>query len=577
MPVYFAFKAHLPAQGAAAGVITTALGISSTMAIPLRPRHLSRYRQLAGLLLKHGRSEPVRASAAGLTFDDADPGLAADAQDLARELEAMGPTFIKLGQLLSSRADLLPPSYIEALSKLQDSVAPFPYAEVERIVTRELDVRMMRAFTDFDPTPLAAGSLAQVHRATLRGDREVVVKVQRPDVRQAVVEDLSVLEDLASFLDEHSDRARRYALSDLVEQFRRALVDELDFRREAANLRTIGDIVAEDPLLFVPEPYDDYTTSRVLTMDYVSGRKVTELSGLAQLDIDGAALADALVRGYLTQVLVAGTFHTDPHPGNILVTRDSRLALIDLGQVARLAPDVREPLVRMFVALGDGRSDEVARILSNLGVPLSDFDDRRFSRGVAAVVQRVTDPVPEGLTAGGAVLELARESAEAGLRPAPELTMLGKVLLNLDHVAAALDPEFSPADVLRRHTVDIMRTGMKTSPGRVLGALLESREFAEALPGRINRAMDAVASGRFELRVQAFDETEFLTGLHKLANVAAAGLVLAALIVGSAVLAHGAGGTLRGVGVGIFAAAAVISLGFLARIAASSRRIRRRR
>jgi predicted unusual protein kinase regulating ubiquinone biosynthesis (AarF/ABC1/UbiB family) len=548
------------------------------MAVPLRARHLARYRQIAGLLLKHGRSEALRASGAGIELDDtADPGLAADAQELAHELEAMGPTFIKLGQLLSSRADLLPAAHIEALSKLQDSVAPFPYAEVERIVTRELDVRMTRAFDDFDPTPIAAASLSQVHRATLRGGRDVVVKVQRPEVRRCVVEDLDALEDLAALLDEHSDRARRYALKDVVDQFGKSLVDELDFRREASNLRVIADVVSDVPELLVPAPYDDFTTSRVLTMDYVPGRKVTELSGLAQLEVDGAALADALVRGYLTQVLLAGTFHADPHPGNILVTRDGRLALIDLGQVARLAPDVRDPLVRMFVALGDGRSDDVARILSLLGEPFADFDERKFARGVADVVQRMADHTPASLPAGRAVLELARESAESGLRPAPELTMLGKVLLNLDHVAATLDPQFSPAEVLRRHTVEIMRGGMRTSPGRLVGAILESREFAEALPGRINRAMDAVASGRFQLRVQAFDETEFLTGLHKLANVAAGGLVLAALIVGSALLARSGGGAIRTVGVVIFAAAAAVSLAFLARIAATSRRVRRRR
>jgi ubiquinone biosynthesis protein len=547
------------------------------MAIPLRPHHAARYRQLAGLLLNHGRSDAVRASAAGLALDaEADPSLLADGQELANELESMGPTFVKLGQLLSSRVDLLPPPYIEALSTLQDSVTPFPYADVERIITRELDVRMTRAFSDFDPQPLAAGSLAQVHRAALRDGREVVVKVQRPEVRRSVVDDLEVLEELAAFLDEHSDRARRYALTDLVEQFRRSLVDELDFRREAANLRTVGEIVADLPELIVPAPFDDFTSTRVLTMEYVAGRKVTELSGLAQLDIDGAALADALVRGYLTQVLVAGTFHADPHPGNLLVTQDSRLALIDLGQVARLAPEVRDPLVRMFVALGDGRSDEVARILSNLGEPLADFDERRFGRGVAGVVQQMTDSAPGGLTAGRAVLELARESAESGLRPAPELTMLGKVLLNLDQVAAALDPDFAPADSLRRHTVEVMRSSMRTSPGRVLGALLESREFAEALPGRINRAMDAVGSGRFQLRVQAFDETEFLSGLHKLANVAATGMVLAALIIGSALLAR-SDGAMATTGVVIFIGVAVISLAFLVRIAASTRRIRRRR
>lgn len=545
------------------------------MASSLRARHLGRYRQIATLLVKHAGSDKLRG-AGGLLDAEPDTSLSADALELSRELEDMGPTFVKLGQLLSARADLLPQAYIDALTKLQDSVEPFDYADVERIVSRELDVRMARAFTDFDPRPLAAGSLAQVHRAALRRDREVVVKVQRPGVRRAVADDLEVLEELGGFLDEHSDRARRYALTDIFDQFRRSLVDELDFRQEAANLRRIGAIVEDIPSLVVPQPYEDYTTSRVLTMDYVAGRKVTDLSGLTRLEIDGSGLADALVHGYLTQVLVAGTFHTDPHPGNILVTERGQVALIDLGQVARLAPDVREPLIRMFVALGDGRSDEVARLLSQLGVPLADFDERRFARGVATVVQQMAEGHADA-TAGRAVLELARESAESGLRPAPELTMLGKVLLNLDHVAVSLDPDFSPAEALRRHTVEIMRSNMGTSPARMLGALLESREFIEALPGRVNRAMDAVASGQFQLQVHAFDEKEFLSGLHKLANVAAAGLVLAALIIGSSLLAQGGGSAMRTAGVATFAVVATISLGFLLRIVVSSRRVRRKR
>ena len=208
-------------------------------------RHLPRYREIATLLVKHGRSAALRATN-GLPLDEQDdPALTADAAALAQELESMGPTFIKFGQLLSSRADLLPTPYIDALAKLQDSVAPVPFAEVERVVAGELDVRMARAFSEFDPTPLAAGSLAQVHRATLRNGRDAVVKVQRPEVRDRIADDLEVLEDLASLLDEHSEKARRYAIAETVDQFRRALADEVDFLREASNLRTIADIVSD--------------------------------------------------------------------------------------------------------------------------------------------------------------------------------------------------------------------------------------------------------------------------------------------------------------------------------------------
>jgi len=550
-------------------------GHRPSMALALHPAHLRRYRQIAGLLLRHARPGLVRAQGLDQILDETDaPGQQADAEALANELEAMGPTFVKLGQLLASRVDLLPGTYIDALARLQDDVAPFGFAEVEEIIETELAVRLSRVFEDFDPQPLAAASLGQVHRATLRGNRLVAVKVQRPGIRRQVVEDLEAVEQIATFLDEHTDRGRRYALAELVTHFRVAMLGELDYRREAANLASIGEILAEHPRLVVPRSYDDLSTGRVLTMDYIDGRKVTDISPLGRLDLDGAGLADALFRGYLTQVLAAGVFHADPHPGNVLVTTDGRLALIDLGQVARIAPGLRERLVKMFVGLADGRSDEVARMLAQLGTELDDYDEAAFGRAVADIVARVAVSGGPSLPAGTAVLELARASAEAGLRPAPELSMLGKVLLNLDQVAVTLDPDFAPEVALRKHTAEILTQGMKTTPSRLLGGLLETREFAEALPGRVNRAMDALGSGHFELRVQAFDEVEFLKGLHKLANVAAAGLVLAAIILGTAVLARTTGGRTSSIALGVFIGAALCGLALIARVVLSSRNVR---
>lgn len=543
------------------------------MDLSLRPQHLRRYREIAGLLLRHGRPDLVRSAGLEQVLDAADvPEEVADAQQLASELEAMGPTFIKLGQLLASRVDLLPSTYTEALSRLQDEVDPFPFEEVERLVGEELAARPSRVFAEFDPTPIAAASLGQVHRAVLRGGRVVAVKVQRPGVRRQVVDDLEVLDELASFLDDHSERSRRFALADLVEQFRRSMIDELDYTREAANLDLFAKMLAGQERVFVPRPVHGMSTSRVLVMDYVAGRKVTEITPMARLELDVAALADDLFSAYLRQVLVEGTFHSDPHPGNVLVTPDGRLALIDLGQVARLSPQVKERLVKLFVALGDNRSDEVARALADMGTPLEDFDERRFERMVADTVSRVTS---QHLPAGSAVLELARESGEAGLRPTPELAMLGKVLLNLDQVAKCLDPEFAADEAVRDHTAAILRHGVGLSPTRLLGAALEAREFVEELPGRVNRAMDAVASGRFQLRVQAFDETEFLRGLHKLANVGAAGLVIAALIIGAALLAGpGTHGTRATVALVVFIVAAVLGLVLLVAIFVSTRNVR---
>jgi ubiquinone biosynthesis protein len=548
------------------------------MHLSLRPHHVGRYREIAALLAKHGRGDLARSAGLDdeLSQRDATSSDATGAESLAEDLERLGPTFVKLGQLLSSRSDLLRPEYIDALSRLQDDCEPFPFSDVELIVQEELGVRMSRLFSEFDDKPIAAASLGQVHHARLRDGREVAVKVQRPGIRQQLADDLEVLGELTDFFDAHSDNARRYAVRDAFEQFRRALIAELDYRREAGNLSTLAEILTEDDCVFVPTPHDDLSTGRVLTMEYIEGRKVTELTGLARADADYAPLADHLFSAYLRQILNAGFFHADPHPGNLLVTPDQRLALLDVGMVGRLAPDTRKLLAKLMVAVMNGRSVEVVRVARRLGTPRDDFEPMALQRTVDDLMGLMAQGPLAEVDVGRAFLELSRRSAEAGLRPAPELALLGKTLLNLEDVAAQLDPRFEPLEAMRRHIPDLMRSQVDGSPGSVLASLIEAKEFAEELPGRVNRAMDALGSGHFELRVQAFDETQFLKGLHRLANVAAAGLILAALIVGSALLAT-RGGVTESIGVAVFAVAAISSLAVLGWMALASRRVRARR
>jgi ubiquinone biosynthesis protein len=548
------------------------------MTVTIDPAHVKRYRQIAMLLARHGRRDLVQSAGLdGVLGEEAPEGDPAAAARLAEDLEEMGPTFVKLGQLLSSRVDLLSPPYVEALSRLQDDVAPFSFDEVEAIVTEELQVRLSNVFPTFEPTPLAAASLGQVHRATLRDGREVVVKVQRPGVREQVRHDMQVLADMASFLDRHTEPGRRFGFANLFEEFRKAMVDELDYRREADNLARMRDLLAGQDLIVVPEPVADLTTSRVLTMEFVPGKKVTDLGPLARLELDGAPLADQLFAAYLDQVLVQGTFHADPHPGNVLVTPEGRLVLLDIGMIARLAPAVREKLVKLFLALGDARPEEVTRIAVTLGEKLPEFDEVAFSRTVADLVGRSADATLADLDIGALVLQLTHQAGLAGLRMDPELVMLGKTLLNLDQVASTLDPDFQPREALQRHLADLMKSSLRTTPAAVMASMLEAKEFIEELPGRVNRAFDAVGQGNFELRIKAFDEDEFLRGLHKLANVLAAAVVLAAMILASAVLAKPSsnGASVENhIALAVFVVAVLVSLGMLARIALHSRHVR---
>jgi len=507
------------------------------MPVSLRPQHLGRYRDIARLLVKYGRSDLVKDAGLNDVADYGDDGaVPAKAEELTDDLERLGPTYIKLAQLLSTRADLIPPPYAKALSRLQDNVEPFAYEEVERIVTEQLGVRLSRAFSSFDAKPLASASLGQVHRAVLRDGREVVVKVQRPGIKERIAEDMEALAELAEFADRHSEAGRKYGFGELLEQFRRSLNGELDYRREAANLTALARIVSSYDKLVIPEPIEDYTTGTVLTMDYVRGRKITDLGPLAKMDFDGCQLAEQLFEGYLDQILVEGFFHADPHPGNVLLTDDGRVAMIDLGMVARVPSAMRKLLVKLLLALSDGDGKAAADAAVALGRPLEDFDGRAFCARASDLVERSHGLSVQELDAGSMVMELMRVSGDHGLRLPPELSMLGKALLNLDQVAKALDPDFDPSQAIRRHTDSILESQMRPSAGSAFSALLEARDFVEQLPGRVNKVMDAMAEGTFHLDVHAFDEAELMRGFQKVANRLTMGLVLAALIIGASML-----------------------------------------
>ncbi len=296
------------------------------MGVSFKPTHLSRYKDIAWLFYKYGHSELVNA--AGLEegggrngHAPVGPGQETEGVkggiELARDLEKMGPVFIKIGQVLSTRSDLLPMAYVEALGRLQDRVEPFAFEEVERTLCSELGMRLSRAFSSFDRVPISAASLGQVHRASMRDGRAVAVKVQRPNIRERMVDDLDSLQEVAEFMDLHTAMGKRYEFERMLEEFRKTLMRELDYRQEAQNLRTLGKNLAEFKHIIVPQPVEDYTTSRVLTMEYIEGHKITALSPVVRTEINGKELAEELFQAYLKQILGDGFFHADPHPGNI--------------------------------------------------------------------------------------------------------------------------------------------------------------------------------------------------------------------------------------------------------------------
>jgi predicted unusual protein kinase regulating ubiquinone biosynthesis (AarF/ABC1/UbiB family) len=506
-----------------------AAGISPGVGSSLKAGHAARYAALGRLLLKHRGGSAATEE---------------DARQLVDELVRMGPTFVKLGQLLSTRSDLLPQVYLDALSRLRDRIDRMEPGLAEQVVEDELGVRISTAFGSFEPEPIGSASLGQVHRATLRDGRPVAVKVQRPGIRRQALEDIQVIAELAEFLDSHSAQASRLGFGSMVEEFRGSLLGELDYRREAANLTVLGDILTGFPGIVVPQPVDDYTTSRVLTMDLVEGRSIDSLGPLGRTELDCEDLADQLIGAYLHQLLVHGFFHADPHPGNVLLTPDGRLALIDLGMVAELSPEVREQLLRLLLAMSSKDSAAAADALERLGQRLEDYDADRLRARVTELLLRYGSASVGELPAGRSLAELAVAASSCGLRPGTQLTMLAKALLNLDQVARTLDPAVRIDTIIETHAATVMRHRMLDAarPAKLMRSALDAAAFAEQLPNRLNKVLESLAEGRINLSLDGLDEASVIRGAQKMANRVVAGVMIAAFVVAAALFSSAPSG-----------------------------------
>jgi len=504
--------------------------------------HLTRYKDIALLLWKYGRSDLAKQ----MGIDEAvDPPAMKPAGDgtatpdqLADDLEAMGPTYVKLGQVLSGRPDLLPEPYLKALSRLQDKVKPFSFAEVEHIVTAELGVRLSKAFARFDPQPIAAASLGQVHSAALRDGRLVVVKVQRPNIRKQIADDFEVLEQIAEFFDAHTDLGRRYRFLRILEEFRITLQQELDYEREAQNLIAVGAHLKDFERIQVPQPVPDYSSRCVLTMDYVQGQKITSIGPLGRLEMNGKPLAEELFKAYLKQVLVDGLFHADPHPGNVFLTDDGRIALLDLGMVGHTTPRMQENLLKLLLAISEGNSDGAADVVIQFSEKAENFNQAEFRRGIGQIMASQQDQSLRQINVGKSLLEVSRNAADNGLFVPSELTLLGKTLLQLDEVGKILDPTFDASASIRHNVGELVlqRMGKHATQGSLFNSLLEMKEFVGGLPSRLDRIMDAIINQELQVTVKSVDAHDAVGGIQKIANRITAGILLASLILGASQL-----------------------------------------
>ena len=357
-------------------------------------------------------------------------------------LEDLGPTFVKLGQIVSTRAEHLPPAYRDSLAKLQSSVDPFPYEEVERIIKAELKGAPEELFASFERTPIAAGSTAQVHKATLKDGTVVVVKVQRPDIDVTVRADLNVLRDLTHVLERRFEWARDSDLSGIMDEYAKNVAIELDYTTEALNCRYLAANMEDFAEVHIPAIFGELSTARVLTQEFVEGVEVSKSDALDAAGVDRSALARGLVRAMIKQVLFDGFFHGDPHPGNVLVdTKASRLIFLDLGMVGTLTKDKRLALADLIWSLQEGDARAVGRVALSLTKRFKEVDEARFIQDIELVLKRWFALSFEGVSLSTCVKALFGAIYAHGLRLDPDMTLALKALLLTESSVAGLDPK----------------------------------------------------------------------------------------------------------------------------------------
>jgi Predicted unusual protein kinase len=459
-----------------------------------------------------------------------------DAEQFVTDLEALGPTFVKLGQMLSTRPDMVPPDYIAALERMQENVAPVPLERIEEVIEKDLGAPVSRLFGSFDPVPLGCASIAQVHRATLRDGTPVAVKVQKPEVAVQLRSDLEVLRNFANAADRLTSIGRRVRLADWLNEFGKTLVAELDYCNEAENLARFGQHLAPFPELWVPQPVWDLSSHRVLTMELANGVRVDSIPDVRRTEESMEPLASALIRGYLDQIFVHGEIHADPHPGNLRVTPDKRLAIFDLGMVAHVPPRLRERLLKLLFAAVDGRGEEVAEEIIGISTRLEDYDEERYLRETGQMIARYA--AHGNHSEGRVVLDLVRIATACGLRTPPELSLLGKALLNLESVCRALCPDLDTRDVVEKQLQHVMRARLKKSlsAANLASEAMELQALMREGPRKVSDILALVAENRLQVRVAGLEESRLMESLQKIANRVAAGIITAALIMASSLM-----------------------------------------
>ncbi|MFZ0430746.1 MAG: AarF/ABC1/UbiB kinase family protein [Acidobacteriota bacterium] len=505
-------------------------------------RRLRRYRQVTFTFVRFGFDDLVdrvgpssiwgRIRKRGARRDTPTP------ERLRLVLAELGPTFVKFGQVLSTRPDILPDKYIAELSKLQDRVPPFPIEEVRRIFREDLGKEPEALFRTFDPEPLASGSIAQVHRATLEDGTKVAVKVQRPHIHRQIETDISILEEITGLVERHIAELRVFRPHELVSQFARSIRRELDFVIEAQAVERFRKNFADDPTRFIPAVHWEHTTARILVTDFVEGVKVTDIESIEALGLDRRAIARNGARAILREVFEFRLFHADPHPGNFFVQDGNVIATVDFGIVGRLDDEMAEQLARVMLAVVTRDISGILRAFQDLGLLHEDVDRRLLKADVQEFVDRYYGLPLEKIDAEKIIEDMLRVVRRHRILLPVDLALLGRMLAVASGVGRMLNPEFDVIGEARPFVKGFLaqRMNPRTRIRRLARTWREYEEALRSFPADFEEIVAKLKKGEMVVSLHHEGLSRLILEMDRSSNRLAFGLIVAALIIGSSLV-----------------------------------------
>ncbi len=505
-----------------------------------RLKHMRRYREVINILAHHGFGFVL--DQLGLikhaVKESGDYYRFSAPERVRMALEELGATFVKLGQLLSLRPDLIPRSVIVELEKLQDMVPPFPADQVKKMLEEE-GIVVAEVFREFNFEPIASASIGQVHRAELLNGRKVAVKVQRPEVAEVVKTDLDILFDLARLAEKRTRWGRFYQVVDIVIEFSEAIRAEIDFAQEGRNATRFHEEFVGNPKVLVPQIIWDLSGRRVLVMDYLEGIKVSDLEALQASGANLRKVVANIVDSFYTQVYVNGFFHADPHPGNLAVGPGDKIIYYDFGQMGNIDHFLKERSMDMVLSMVRYDVDGVTRALLDLGMATKHVNREELRRDITKLQRKYYGVPLSSIDVGGALIELMQLSVRHQVRVPPELSLIVKMLMTVESVVVLLDPDLSMVEVTEPYRRMILRE--RYNPRRlkdnIRDLVLEYASIVRNIPREFETILSLVGEGELRLKVQNPDTKKIISRVEVMINRISVSIVIASLVIGTSLLA----------------------------------------